>query len=101
MDGVYAYSSSPTFPSSTYNADNYWVDPIFSPAAPPGQVTGVSAAPGNGSATVTWNAPSTGGPATSYTITPYIGGLPQIPTTVSGSPAPTSAAVTGLANGTT
>jgi hypothetical protein len=28
-NGVYAYASSPTFPSSSYNSSNYWVDPIF------------------------------------------------------------------------
>ena len=29
--GVYAYGSSNTFPSSTYNASNYWVDVVYSP----------------------------------------------------------------------
>ena len=31
--GVYAYGSSNTFPSSTYNASNYWVDVVYSPTA--------------------------------------------------------------------
>jgi hypothetical protein len=67
------------------------------PAAP----SGVSASPGNGSATVSWTAPSSGGsPITSYTVTPYIGGTPQQATTVTGSPPATSATVTGLTNGT-
>ena len=67
----------------------------------PGAPSGVSAAAGNGSATVTWKAPSDGGsPITSYTITPYIGSTAQTPTTVTGSPPATSATVTGLANGT-
>ena len=100
MSGVYAYSSGSSFPTSTYNAENYWVDPIFSPAAPPGQVTGVSATAGNGSASVSWNAPTTGGPATSYIVTPYIGSTAQTSTTVTGSPAPTSATIKGLTNGT-
>ena len=40
----------------------------------PGAPTGVTATPGNASATVTWTAPSNGGSAiTSYTVTPYIG----------------------------
>jgi hypothetical protein len=26
---VYAYSGSATFPSSSYNAGNYWVTPIY------------------------------------------------------------------------
>jgi Domain of unknown function (DUF4082)/Bacterial Ig-like domain len=28
-NGVYAYGGSPTFPNSTYNANNYWVDVVF------------------------------------------------------------------------
>jgi len=28
---VYAYGTSSTFPSSTYNANNYWVDVVFAP----------------------------------------------------------------------
>ena len=32
-NGVYSYGSSPGFPSSTYNASNYWVDIIFSPTS--------------------------------------------------------------------
>jgi galactose oxidase-like protein/fibronectin type III domain protein len=70
---------------------------VSTPAAP----TGVTAVAGNGSATVSWTAPGDGGsPITSYTVTPYIGSTAQTPTTVSGSPPATSAAVTGLTNGT-
>jgi hypothetical protein len=33
-NGVYNYSGSPSFPSSTYNSNNYWVDVVFTqPAA--------------------------------------------------------------------
>jgi hypothetical protein len=40
--------------------------------------TGVSATPGNDAATVTWTAPPSGGsPITSYTVTPYVGGVAQ------------------------
>ncbi|BAY31536.1 Ig domain protein group 1 domain protein [Nostoc carneum NIES-2107] len=28
-NGVYAYNANPTFPSSTYNSSNYWVDVVF------------------------------------------------------------------------
>jgi hypothetical protein len=56
----------------------------------------VSATPGNASAFVSWTAPTTGGPATSYTVTPYLGGPPRLPTTVTGTPTPTSARLTGL-----
>ena len=99
VNGVYTYSAGPTFPSTTFHAENYWVDPIFSPSPPPGQVTNVNASAGNGSAFVTWSPPSSGGPVTSYTVTPYSGGFPLMPTTVSGSPAPTNATIQGLTNG--
>jgi hypothetical protein len=70
------------------------------PAAP-GAPTGVSATASEGSATVTWTAPSPGtSPITSYTITPYIGTVAQSSTTITGSPPATSATVTGLRNGT-
>ncbi len=68
------------------------------PAAP----TGVTATATQGSATVTWTAPSPGtSPITSYTVTPYIGTTAQTPTTVTGSTPPTSATINGLTNGTT
>ena len=67
----------------------------------PGAPTGVAAAPGNGTATVTWTAPTDGGsPITSYTVTPYVGTTAQTPTTVTGSP-DGDATITGLTNGTT
>ena len=67
----------------------------------PGAPSGVAATAGNGSASVTWTAPSDGGsPITSYTVTPYQGGVAQQATTVTGNPPATSATVTGLTNGT-
>ena len=33
-NGVYAYGSSPAFPSSSFNSTNYWVDVVFTTAAP-------------------------------------------------------------------
>ena len=58
--------------------------------------------PGNGSATVSWTAPSNNGGAgiTKYTVTPYAGGTAQATTVVSGTPPVTSTPVTGLSNGT-
>ncbi len=100
-NGMYAYGSSPTFPSSTYAASNYWVDPVLEPVDAPGQLTGVNASAGSQSATVTWSAPSSGGPATTYIVTPYIGTAAQAATTVTGGPAPTNVTVSGLAAGTT
>ena len=100
-NGVYGYGASSTFPTNTFNAENYWVDVVFTPSTPPGQPTGVTATAGYASAGVSWTAPATGGPATSYTVTPYVGGTAQPPTVVTGDPAPTGTTVTGLANGTT
>ena len=60
-NGLYAYTSTPTFPTGSFNATNYWVDPVFTPAAVPGPVTEVSATPQAGAATVSWTAPSSGG----------------------------------------
>jgi hypothetical protein len=103
-DGVYAYSTSNVFPTSTYKAANYWVDVLFEPAGAltaPGQVTGVDATAGAASASLTWSPPSSGGAPTSYTVTPYIGSQAQPATVVSGSPPATSATIGGLTNGTT
>ena len=33
-DGVYTYSSSPAFPTNSFNAANYWVDVVFDANAP-------------------------------------------------------------------
>ena len=99
-NGVYTYGTSPTFPAKSFAATNYWVDPVFVPTPPPGQVTGVTATAGFNSAQVNWNAPTSGGDVTSYTVTPYIGSIAQAPTTVTGSPPVTHASVTGLQQGT-
>ena len=71
------------------------------PATAPGAPTSVTGTPGNASAVVSWTAPSDGGsPITKYTVTPFIGATAQTPTTVTGTPPPTSTNVTGLTNGT-
>src|SRR5215510_2040211 len=104
VNGVFTYASSSAFPTSTTDATNYYVDPVFTAqsfTSPPGQVGNVNATAGFASATVTWSAPTTGDQPTAYTITPYIGSVAQTPTTVPGNPAPTSAVVSGLTNGTT
>ena len=101
-NGFYTYGGSLTSPSSSDQDTNYWVDPVFMPnTGVPGAPTAVSATAGNGSVTVSWTAPATGGTATSYTITPYIGTTAQPTTTISGSPPATTATITGLTNGTT
>ena len=69
--------------------------------AAPQSPADVAASPGNGSATVSWIAPASGGsPITSYTITPYVAGAAQPTTVVSGSPPATTDVVSGLSNGT-
>ena len=35
LDSVYAYSANRVFPTSSYNASNYWVDVVFSATPPP------------------------------------------------------------------
>jgi Domain of unknown function (DUF4082)/Fibronectin type III domain/Bacterial Ig domain len=96
INGLYGYGGSSTFPTNTFSATNYWVDVVFSPSPPPGQVTNVSATAGQGSATIQWSAPSTGGPTSTYTVTPYIGSQSQTPTTVTGTPPNTSVTIIGL-----
>ena len=100
-NGVFSEGTS-TFPTRTYNGSNYWVDVVFEPAdvPAPGQVTNVSATAGSSSASVSWSAPSEGGPVTQYTVTPYIGPDPQPATTVTGSPPVNSATIRGLTIGT-
>jgi hypothetical protein len=100
VNGVYAYAANPAFPNGTYNSTNYWVDVMYAVPAP-GQVTGVSASEaGQSSANVSWSAPASGGPVASYKVTPYIGAAAQTSTTITGSPLPTSAKITGLTTGT-
>jgi Domain of unknown function (DUF4082)/Fibronectin type III domain/Bacterial Ig domain len=101
-NGVFALSGTSTFPTTgDVDGANYWVDVAFSAASVPGQATNVTATGGYSSAGLSWTAPTTGGPATSYTVTPYVGGVAQTPVPVTGTPAPTSTTVTGLTNGTT
>jgi hypothetical protein len=97
-NGLYSYNGSSTFPVNSYNATNYWVDVLYSPAPPPGQATNVTATAQTGGASVSWTAPTTGGAPSSYTVTPYVGSTAQAPTTVS-APA-TNATVSGLTAGT-
>ncbi|KGN40630.1 N,N-dimethylformamidase beta subunit family domain-containing protein, partial [Knoellia aerolata] len=101
--GVYRYGTSSGFPTSTYNSENYWVDVVYSTGGPgvPKAPSGVIATAGDESAVVSWTEPADGGsPITGYTVTPYIGGTAQTPTTVTGNPPATTTTVSGLTNGT-
>ena len=42
-NGLYAYGSTSTFPTGSYNATNYWVDPTFVVTAPTGNAAKVAA----------------------------------------------------------
>jgi hypothetical protein len=56
-NGVYSYASSTTYPTSTFNASNYWVDVLYAKAtsyAAAGRVTGAAAG-----TTLTLSGPST------------------------------------------
>ncbi len=99
-NGVYAYGTTSSYPSNSFQGTNYWVDPIYEPASAPGQPTNITATPGNLNATITWTPPTTGGPTTTYTITPYIGTEPQTPTTTTGTPPAATATISGLTGGT-
>jgi hypothetical protein len=98
-NGLYAYTATGTFPTSSWQATNYWVDVLFSPKPAPGAPTNVTATAGVESATVRWTAPATGGPPTKYVVTPYIGTTAQPATTITGTPPDTSATLTGLTAG--
>ena len=90
-NGLYSYSSTSTFPTSTYNGTNYWVDVALLAGA------GSRAGDGRernrrrrlGDASPGPRRPAAA-PVTTYTITPYIGSTAQTPTTVIGSPPATT-----------
>lgn len=67
----------------------------------PGQPTGLSAAPGDRQATLTWTDPATTAGVDRVVVTPYVGGVAQAPIDLGpASPSTTSVAVPGLADGT-
>ena len=90
-NGVYAYSASSTFPSSTFQSTNYWVDVVFTTAAATysiaGTITGGSGATvtlsGAAAATVTADASGNytfiGLANGSYTVTPTKAGFTFTP----------------------
>jgi hypothetical protein len=98
-NGLFRYSATSAFPNASFHATSYWVDVTYAAAAVPGAPSGVSATAGPASANVSWTAPSSGGPVTQYTVTPYIGATAQPATTVTGTPPVTTASVTGLTGG--
>ena len=89
---VYALSEAGVSSASTPSSS---VVPFGKPYPP----TNLSATPGNGSATITWDAPyDNGSPITSYSVYASPGGDS---TTIGGSPPPTTATLSNLADGIT
>ena len=87
--GVYAYGSS-TFPANSYNATNYWVDPVFVTADPadssPPRVTSTSpvdfattVTPGT-TVSATFSEPLAAGPDPTLTLTSAAGSVVGITT---------------------
>ena len=99
-NGLYAYSSTSTFPTSSFSASNYWVDVLFQPPAAAGPVTNVTATAGNASAHGDLDGAGERRRATSYTVTPFIGTTAQTPVTINGTPPATTTTITGLTAGT-
>jgi len=98
-NGLFSYTATTGFPSSSWQATNYWVDVVFSPQPAPGPAGNVTATAGVESATVKWTAPTAGGPPTKYVVTPYVGTTAQPSTTVTGTPPVTTARIDGLTPG--
>lgn len=95
--GIFAVDATCTPAAGSPANLNSWV--IAAPPVPSAP-NWPSAVPGNGTAKVSWWAPSgNGSPLTGSVITPYINGVAQAPQTFN-TPASTQT-VTGLANGTT
>jgi Domain of unknown function (DUF4082)/Putative Ig domain/Bacterial Ig domain len=74
--GVYAYGSSPVFPSNTYQSDNYWVDVLFtaSQAGAPPAITSAPTASGTTGAAFSYQITATNNP-TSFNATGLPSGL--------------------------
>lgn len=80
--GVYAYGSASTAPTKTWNRSQYWVDPVFSPAAAAKPTAAPTAAPTQAPAPTPTSAPPSGtgfpnasntGVRAGTTLTPYTG----------------------------
>ena len=50
--GVYAYSSTSTFPSNSYNGSNYWVDVVYEPTVDPNPPSVATTMPGSAATSV-------------------------------------------------
>ena len=51
-DGVFAYAATSTFPSSSFNASNYWVDVVYLSSTPTAPPTVIATSPANAAVNV-------------------------------------------------
>jgi len=81
-------------------ANSAWLRTGAAAATVPGAPIGVTAVPGEGTASLTWTAPASNGgqPVTAYVVTPYVGATAQPARTFTS--AATAQTVTGLAENT-
>jgi hypothetical protein len=100
-NGVFTYSSSSTFPSSTYESSNYYVDVVFVPNASATSPTVTSATPASGSTgvslgssiTATFSEPMSAPSITATSVVLQQGGS-TVPATVTYNAASASAVLT-------
>ena len=88
-NGVYAYSATSTFPTSSFKATNYYVDVDFQPGAGPPRGRSAASPPRRrrrGQRQL--ERPREGGPVAEYKMTPYIGAEAQAATTMTGTHPP-------------
>jgi hypothetical protein len=84
--GVYAYGSASTFPSSTFNGSNYWIDVVYGPNLTPPTATAVNpingqtSVPTDSAVTFSFNEPVQSG-TISFTLTAP--GAASVPGTLS------------------
>ena len=114
-NGVYAYGTSSVFPSSTWNAANYWVDIVFQPAVVPTLVS-IAVTPANATnlvgATQQYTATGTYSDTSTQNVTSQAAWTSSktavatinasgLATAVSAGSTTISAALAGVTNGTT
>jgi len=97
-NGIYYAGSPLTFPTSTYNANHYWVDVKFTPSAPPFPPVNLAGIPCNAQVSLSWSATED---ATSYSIYRGTSAGGESSTAIATGITSTSYTNTSLTNGTT